>query len=59
MTNSTKQAIKTVSNASSISALGHKTLSISEVEASPGSTEYVPKLLEKIIESKPISVKND
>lgn len=53
MTNSTKQAIKTVSNASSISALGHKTLSISEVEASPGSTEYVPKLLEKIIESKP------
>ena len=50
MTNSTKQAIKAVSNASSISALGHKTLSIFEVE---GSTEYVPKLLEKIIESKP------
>jgi len=56
MTNSTQQAIKSVVNTSTVSALGHKTMTISEDEASPGSGgggEFVPKLLEKIIESKP------
>ncbi len=56
MTNSTQQAIKSTANGSTVSALGHKTMTISEDEASPGSGgggEFVPKLLEKIIESKP------
>jgi hypothetical protein len=55
MTNSTKQAIKSVANTSTVSALGHKTMTIFEDEASSGSSsgEFVPKLLEKIIESKP------
>ena len=54
MTNSTKQAIRTVSN-NTMSALGHKTLVITESESSNTTeqTEFVPKLLEQIMESKP------
>ena len=48
MTNSTKQAIRTVSNTSSVSALGHKTLTITE-----STNDFVPKLLEKIIDANP------